>query len=203
MKPALGFMASRCSLVSLLGASLAVLLAAVVTPCDVPTLAMSARQPLAPFAPAVAALAVGLLLDNPMPHLEARTPRRRLYGARVSWYATVLASATATAAAMLPLAAPAWHGIMLRNAVLLTAVAALASVGVGHRAAWLAVLVVALPELLAGVDDSRGARFWAVLVQPLDSMTSALVTAGLAVLALACYTRWDTRPLAGLPAAGA
>ncbi|WP_328746777.1 hypothetical protein OHT57_14405 [Streptomyces sp. NBC_00285] len=138
-----------------------------------------------------------------MPSLEARAPRWRLCGARAIWYTTVLMCVVAATAAMLPLAAPAWHGVMLRNAVLLTAVAVLTSVGVGTRAAWLTVFVVALPNLLAGAADNRGARPWAILLQPSGSMTATLITGGFAVLALACYTQWDTRPLTGLPVAGA
>ncbi|MFI1045001.1 hypothetical protein ACH4U3_04170 [Streptomyces griseoruber] len=167
-----------------------------------PTLAMAARQPLAPYAPAVVALAVGLLLDNPMPTLEAGVPRRRLYRARAGWYATVLAFATMATAVTLPLAEPSWHGTMLRNAVLLAAVAVLASVAVGGRAAWLVILVLTLPDLLAGGTDDGTPRAWALLAQPPDSPTAVVVTMTLVVLALTCYTRWDARPDLGLADGG-
>jgi hypothetical protein len=202
VRAAIGFAAARCPLPSLAGTGVAVMLAALVTPYSVPTLAMAARQPLAPFAPAVTALAIGLLLDNPMPNLEAGAPRLRLHGARASWYGAVLMFVTATTAATLPLAEPVWHATMLRNGVLLASVAVIASVAVGGRAAWLVVLAVALPDLLAGGTDEGAPRSWALLAQPAGSVTADTVTGALVVLALACYTRWDARPLVGLAAAG-
>jgi hypothetical protein len=159
---------------------------------------MASQQPLAPFVPAVLALAVGLLFDNPMPNLEAHTSLRLLRAARAGWCLTVLALAAGATAALLPLADPDLRGIMIRNAVLLNALAIITAVGVGSRVAWLAVLLLTLPNLLAGTDDDLAARPWAILLHSEHSMSAAVITGAVAAVSVGGYIRWDTRPLIGL-----
>jgi hypothetical protein len=198
MTAPIGFAAARAPRAAITATLAAFLLGLALLPQSAPTLTGAALQPVAPFAPAPIAMAAGLLLTNPMSSIEGTVPRSRLQAARAVWCIVVMTLTSVAMAAALPLAAPTWHLPLLRNTILLDGFAVLAAVLMGSRLAWLAVVVLGLPNLLAGQTPDGTAATWAVLVQPADSLPAAACTVTVALVALVAYTVADTQATSGL-----
>lgn len=200
IRPLLLFVASRVGLGELIAIFAAAAVTVLLTPREYhsPFAEWEYAQDFAPLAPAVLALAVGLLFSNRMSNLERVIPQRQLRTVRACWAICILMVSGSAIILVMPLTETPWRLPLLRNAISWSALALLGSVAVGARLAWIAVLVPMLVVVLVGRDlDTARVMEWTLPLHPASSLSAGLATAALALTSVLFYAVWDTKPSRG------